>query len=311
MSIFRLFLLFDRRQRRGILLLAILLLLILAGQGALKYHLRQSQGLGAAADSLQQQALKEYRAFAATLEERIPEKRKSPYHREEVPAVLTDFDPNRADSTTLHRLGLPGWMARNVVNYRKKGGRFRKADDFRKIYGLTEEQFQRLRPYIQIAPADTASLRPASQVAPLLVRQDSFPVKYKPGTRIDLNKADTSELKKIPGIGSGIARRIVAYRARLGGFYRVQQLREIHLDDARLSEWFTVDAKDIRRLKANQAGVEQLMRHPYIDFYQARLLVEYRRKNGSLSSLKPFKLYEEFGQDDLERLSHYLDFGQP
>ena len=30
--------------------------------------------------------------------------------------------------------------------------------------------------------------------------------KYEPGTLVDLNKADTAELKKIPGIGSGIAR---------------------------------------------------------------------------------------------------------
>ena len=45
---------------------------------------------------------------------------------------------------------------------------------------------------------------------------------------LDLNRADTAELKKIPGIGSGIARLIVNYRQRLGGFYQIEQLQEIH-----------------------------------------------------------------------------------
>ena len=46
-------------------------------------------------------------------------------------------------------------------------------------------------------------------------------------TIVDLNKADTSILKRIPGIGSTLARMIVVYRQRLGGFYDVSQLQEV------------------------------------------------------------------------------------
>jgi DNA uptake protein ComE-like DNA-binding protein len=123
-----------------------------------------------------------------------------------------------------------------------------------------------------------------------------------------LNKADTTELKKIPGIGSAIARMIVTYRAQLGGFYEVGQLRDIHLDASQLQSWFAIDEADIRKLSVNSLSADRLRRHPYINFYQAKALVEHRRKHGARTSLQPFVLYEEFTASDLDRLSHYLSF---
>ena len=62
------------------------------------------------------------------------------------------FDPNTADSVTFVRLGLTSWQARNALKYRRKGGRWKSADDFARLYGLSEEDFLRLRPYIRISP---------------------------------------------------------------------------------------------------------------------------------------------------------------
>jgi len=60
--------------------------------------------------------------------------------------VLAPFDPNLADSIELLDLGLSPYVARNVLRYREKGGRFRTPESFARIYGLTEEQFETLRP---------------------------------------------------------------------------------------------------------------------------------------------------------------------
>ncbi|MDE5709688.1 MAG: helix-hairpin-helix domain-containing protein, partial [Bacteroides sp.] len=147
---------------------------------------------------------------------------------------------------------------------------------------------------------------PASGDSTVLTR--SRQEKYPAGTIIDLNRADTTELKKIPGIGSEIARMIVGYRQRLGGFYSIEQLKEIHLDAARLQPWFSIDTSLIRLLNLNRAGIEKLRSHPYINFYQAKAFVEYRKKKGKFQSLKPFTLYEEFSEADLERISHYVCF---
>ena len=128
------------------------------------------------------------------------------------------------------------------------------------------------------------------------------------GTLVDLNRADTTELKKIPGIGSGIARLIIGYRQRLGGFYNITQLQEIHLDTTQLQSWFSIDTRAIHLINLNRSSIERLRNHPYINFYQAKAFVEYRKKKGDLHSLKPFALYEEFSDTDLEKISHYVCF---
>lgn len=309
---------FSRGERRGILvLIACILLVFLSGH--IYTYWQNNRPLSKEEIEWQAATVAEYESFIASMRKKETEKDnrfRNSFGKRPSPAVaLAPFDPNVADSVTLCRLGLPGWMARNVLRYREKGGKFRKAEDFRKIYGMEEEQFQTLLPYIRIAPIAEEEAKP--QAAPLYnppASSDSTLIartaqeKYPAGTVIDLNRADTTELKKIPGIGSGIARMIVGYRQRLGGFYSITQLSEIHLDAARLQPWFSVDTQAIRLLNLNRAGIDQLRAHPYINFYQAKAFVEYRKKKGKLQSLKPFALYEEFSEGDLERIGHYVCF---
>lgn len=105
--------------------------------------------------------------------------------------------------------------------------------------------------------------------------------KYPEGTLVDLSEADTTELKKIPGIGSGIARMIVAYRKRLGGFYDTVQLKEVNYVDEDMLKWFKLGNTPIHRINANKAGLDKLRSHPYMNFYQAKVIIEYRRKKGN------------------------------
>lgn len=302
---------FSRGERRGIVVLITgIIIVFLSG----RFYLYWKEKQPATEDEIHQQALAvaEYNAFIASIQEKEKHwgKQFSKHNTQSI--VLASFDPNTADSTTFRRLGLPGWMTHNILRYRHKGGKFRKAEDFKKIYGLTEEQYHTLLPYISIATEDT--VRNVARLYNPPAANDSSgnriiaPYKYPVGTIIDLNRADTTELKKIPGIGSGIARLITSYRQRLGGFYRIEQLQDIHLDYHPLQSWFHIDSKDIRLINLNRTGIERLRNHPYINFYQAKAFVEYRKKKGALQNLKPFALYEEFSEADLERISHYICF---
>lgn len=221
---------------------------------------------------------------------------------------LTTFDPNTTDSVGFLDLGLPAWMAKNILKYRNKGGKFRRAEDFRKVYGLTQEQYTILLPYICIAPVIEPHQDTLRLYIPKVEKDTLKFFKYTAGTVVELNGADTTELKKIPGIGSAIARMITGYRSRLGGFYDIAQLKEIHLNVEKLRPWFNVATDNIRQLNINQTGIERLKAHPYINFYQAKIIVEYRKKKGTLKSLKQLSLYEEFTPQDLERISHYVCF---
>lgn len=212
--------------------------------------------------------------------------------------ILRPFDPNTADSTTLVHLGLRPWMARSVVHYREKGGRYRSADDFRKAYGMTDSLFQVLTPYINIA--DTATTLPR------------YP--QKKDTLLNLNSADTTQLQLIRGIGSYTARKIVELRRQLGGFASVEQLRElpIHGVDSILPHFF-VKEEEFRRIYINRQSVDAMARHKYISFEQAKAIREYRYRNGAIRSeeqLLSLKLNKRqvFTEQDIARLRPYLSF---
>lgn len=302
---------FTRTQRKGI----VLLLLLIAAVCLLPcfFGSNSSDRGDLTAQEVSEQeymhflsALKEQKSVSTHKEYGIRPQRQS---AGQTSPLLMEFDPNTADSVTFVKLGLPSWMARNILRYRSKNGVFRRPEDFRKIYGMTDAQFQTLRPYICIAQPDTDRY-----VAPVRLLEDSLPLrkdtlfKYPPGTLVDLNRADTTELKKIPGIGSAIARMIVDYRSRLGAFYRVEQLADIRLKVDKLRPWFWVDTTLVRTIPVNRMSVERLKRHPYLNFYQAKVINEHRKKKGNIRSLKELSLYEEFTPTDLERIAPYLSF---
>ena len=107
--------------------------------------------------------------------------------------------------------------------------------------------------------------------------------KYPYGTVIDLNAADTLELRKIPGIGRYYARRIIEYGNSLGGYVTTAQLGEIEGLPDSVSNWFMVaDTFQVRKIMINEASLTELRAHPYMNFYMARAIVEYRRRNGKI-----------------------------
>ena len=135
-----------------------------------------------------------------------------------------------------------------------------------------------------------------------------YPLKLKPGEHVSLNAADTSLLKRVPGIGSGFARAIVGYRERLGGYYSVSQLLEISGFPQSALPYFDIGTARCRRLNVNTATLSQLRRHPYIGFYRAKTIVDHRRLHGIIRSLSELGLYKDFTPEAVDRLSHYVEF---
>lgn|SRR5574344_2031900 len=220
---------------------------------------------------------------------------------------LSQFDPNTADSTQLLRLGLSPWQVRNIYKYRAKGGIYRDASDFAKIYGLTKGQYDMLKPYIHIS--DKFLPVPKSSLAK--PRTDSvckYPVKLKQSERIVLNDADTDALKKIPGIGPVFARSIVNYRNRLGGFCSVEQLKEIADFPEEAIKYVVIQKSDVKKINVNKLTLAQLRRHPYINFYQAKDIVDYRRLHGKIQSIHDLWLLKDFPPEEIKRLEPYVEY---
>jgi len=136
--------------------------------------------------------------------------------------------------------------------------------------------------------------------------------KYPAGTIIELNTADTTILKKIPGIGTTFSNRIVKYRNLLGGFYSITQLGEVYgIDEDRyqaLKEWFTVNPHFIQKRSLNTLSDDSLYRHPYINRLQARAILQQRKQKGKLSGWDNLTLLDEFANMDKDKLNFYFSF---
>lgn len=256
--------------------------------------------------------------------------RKKQYPRDTIAIHLQPFDPNTADSSTLVHLGLKPWQASNMLKYRAKNGRYRQAEDLKKLYGMTDSLYQTLLPYIHI---DTLSIRlfrdslyraQRPQVSPIradsdTLAQDTMPryISPKRDTVLNLRTADTTELKMIRGIGAYRAQQIVRYREQLGGFASVEQLREVKALQPLLADslaadslfmHFVLDSVITNPLRINSTRPESLQRHPYLSFEQAKAIYELRRRKIRLKSIDQLRDLDCLTEADLLRLQPYLSF---
>ena len=292
---------FSRSQKIGFYVLITLIGILFGISQSLSYFTEPLSDIPAISEE-------SYQAFMASVHQR--EKRWHSYDyyfRQKQQIILAPFDPNTADSITFVRLGLRPYIARNILHYRAKGGKFRTVDSFAKVYGLSPELFNILKPYITIGSAFLKSAD-STHIFAKAERDTLKYYKYPAGTVIALDAADTTELKKIPGIGIGTAKRIIVYRNQLGGFYKVSQLQEVSHLGVELNKWFVIRKQPIKQLNINRFSIERLTSHPYLNFYQAKVIIEYRKKKGALRSLKELALYEEFTPKDFERLTPYICF---
>ena len=247
------------------------------------------------------------------------------------------FDPNTADSTQLLKLGLQPWQVRNIYRYRAKGGIYRRKEDFARLYGLTVKDYRRLEPYIRIS----ADYQPAASLfdptptkntlshnkGTLSSNKDTlsgnkgtlsnnkatlsprnYPVKIKGGEHVALNMADTAQLRRVPGIGAYFAKEIARYGKRLGGYVSVDQLDEIDQFPQSAKQYFVIEQAAPQKLNINQLSLEQLRRHPYINYYQAKAITDYRRLHGSIKSLLELRLSPDFTPSDIQRLLPYVTY---
>ena len=235
-----------------------------------------------------------------------------PYRQEERKPERFAFDPNTADSTLLLRLGLRPWQVRNIYKYRAAGGIYRTKEDFARLYGLTAKEYRELEPYIRISP----DYQPASALLHKTradgrdsMHRQRYPQKLSEGETVDLATADTAALRRVPGVGSYFARRIVEYGERLGGYVSVDQLDEIKGFPQTAKAYIAIkENAEPRKLQVNALSADELQRHPYLNYYQARAIADYRRLHGPLRSLDDLRLLRDFPPETIERLRPYVAF---
>ena len=205
--------------------------------------------------------------------------------------TYSEFDPNLASIDRMISAGVPELIAKRISLYREKGGRFYKPEDIKKIYGLEESIAEKLIPFVSIGVI-TSDQKSITSYA-------SYEPREKVNYSFDLNTTAAEELMLIKGIGSTLSQRIIKYRDRLGGFHSYDQLNEVYglkpevIDELRNH---TTLASPITPLNMNSDSLKLLVRHPYIDYDLARIMINYRKVHGNFedpSDLRNIKILSD------------------
>lgn len=211
------------------------------------------------------------------------------------------FDPNVIDSVDMLRLGFQPYMAHNWLQYRRHGGKIYSIGKLRSIYGIDTVLVDSLR--------DLAVFESVNPIE----KMDSVKYVRKEFFEFELNSADTTLLAKLPGIGSGRAKMIVNRRRELGGFYSVEQLKEIDAMPDSIVEalipYIIIELDSVKLIDVNRASVKRLHRHPYISYYQAKAIYDLRwdkHHKGRIENLEDIRKLEVFTDEDFERVKWYL-----
>jgi len=134
---------------------------------------------------------------------------------------------------------------------------------------------------------------------------------FKRSRIIELNTADTFELRGLPSIGPWLARKIVDYRERLGGFYDVEQLLEVYrLTPGKLdtiAPYLVIDTSMVTRLDINSIALDELFKHPYFSRSQAKGLLAYRDKHGPFASVLDLKKCLLIDEKTFEKVRDYVE----
>jgi len=185
------------------------------------------------------------------------------------------FNPNKLPAEQWRKIGLSDRQINGIKNYEAKGGRFYIKKDFKKLYVISENEYEVLEPFIDL---------------PVEILKTTYQSHPKEAIElIELNNADSITLKKLKGIGNVLSKRIVRYRDRLGGFYKKEQLFEVNGIDTALfrtiEPYLTLEKRLVRQIDINSADFSTLKGHPYLSSNIALSIINYRNMHGNYKTL--------------------------
>ena len=212
--------------------------------------------------------------------------------------TLFEFNPNTISKEQWEQLGVSKFAAERLVNYVAKGGKFKSKSDLLKTYGFTQEDFERLEPYIKID--SIANVKPVNNTVPDIAINR---------VTTNINTASKEQFMQL-GFSADNAIRIIKFRENAGGIYSSEQLTSLFgIDMAVLSEaqpFLVADENEIVKLNINTATTSTLAAHIYISDEMAQAIVDYRNATGKFYSLSEIRKVPGMYAGLFEKLKPYL-----
>ena len=274
---------FNKKERNGILLLSCLLLLLI-----LFYQFSHL---------LKQESRTDFSSFEKALAELEYEQEPTIEKQKD---SLFYFNPNTLADKGWLVLGLPSTKLSVLRNFQKSGAIFKTKTDLKDCFAISDEFYNRIEKYISIPTT-----------IPLLGGVRGGLEKPKAIKEIvELNQADSLQLVSISGIGPFYAKQILKYRKELGGFRNYDQLTEIwgleNLEIQKLKQQTSIDTLHIRKVNVNTIELEQLKLHPYLNYKQAKMILNYRKQHGDFKQVKDIRKIKPISPELFRKIAPYL-----
>jgi len=223
------------------------------------------------------------------------------------------FDPNTISADSFQLLGFPAWQAKSLLRYR--GDRpvtFRRATDLRRVKSLDSALVEAVLELISLAPPTAFAPAAAPNTSPAPTTYSYAPKPPPPAPNsFDINTADTTAWRSLPGIGSYRAKRIVRFRDALGGFATIDQVGTTRgLPDSTFQKVrnLLTTSKIYRPIAINRATYNELKKHPYINRNLANSIVKNREKFGRFNGPEDLRRLRLITEKNLPKLLPYFSF---
>ena len=220
-----------------------------------------------------------------------------------------NFDPNTLSEAGWIKLGVKPKTAATIQKYISKGGSFRSAEDLKKVWGLTPALVNELMPYVSIKELPKKIYKEYNNYSSQTVyEKKEYPKKLI--APVDINTSGAEAWIALPGIGEKLTQRILTFKEKLGGFYEVEQIKELYgLPDStyqKILPYLKMEKAAVKKININTATLDELKSHPYIRYALANAIVEYRTQHGPYASVAKLKNIMIITDEILMKMAPYL-----
>ena len=306
---------FTKKERNGIIILLVLIAILILVPFLFPFFIKEKPAeIASFKNQMEQLKIKQADTTVRKYAAKNYDENNNQYYREsenkneysKIPkGELFNFDPNTLDESGWKRLGIKDKTIKTIQNFLSKKGHFYKPEDIGKIWGLHPDEIERLIPFVKIESTNTSNYPDKKNYENKAYEK----VKYTPSV-VEINSADTSSLIALPGIGSKLSQRILNYRDKLGGFYKVEQISEIYgLPDStfqKIKPRFSIHNNSVHQININKATVDEMKAHPYLRYALANAIVQYRVQHGMYILVDDIKKIMLVTEDVFNKIGPYL-----
>jgi len=212
------------------------------------------------------------------------------------------FNPNFLTDYRAYVLGLNSEEIDRLLAFREDGKYVNSAIEFQQVTQISDSLLAVIAPHFKFAEYKGKGKRFADEKEKEI---ESF------GKKKDINLASAEELIEINGIGEKLAARIIEYRRTLKGFTFDDQIREVYFlppetADRLLRQYEVKEKPGITKVNVNEATFKEILALPYIDYGLTKRIFNYKKANLRIDSLEELKKIDSFPLDKFDRIAVYL-----